>query len=299
MSSATDKDVTGDFLGRVAECAANLKEKGPGPKLPQLTLYYYLRAVPAISCVATTATMVSSAFTPLQSLIGGLMMAGGVSGMLAVQGQVLGISGMYHGSIDLLLAPMRPAALPMEGKAKQSALQSRSTAVLFTSGLVLGGVVLGVFRAHLEAGLGIRLFDPPGTGIPLTQLVLWGVLVGFGTRWGRGCTSGHFLCGLSRLSGRSIVATGTFFSAAVGTHLLVTEDILSSAPIKSQAQLAEWKTLAWLQLPLWGYAVLPALVSRSKGSDELATLKKQTVLADLASFATGMLPDHAIIPLKL
>jgi hypothetical protein len=85
-------------------------------------------------------------------------------------------------------------------------------------GLFLGGIVLG-------AGLGATLFPSlnivsrpnPGIGI----LILSGLLVGWGTRMGGGCTSGHGVCGLGRLSLRSLVAVLVFMAAGIFTASLV------------------------------------------------------------------------------
>jgi len=88
---------------------------------------------------------------------------------------------------------------------------------LFVVGLLLGGLVLEVLAAGTIA-------NPEGTG--LGRVVVAGVLVGVGTRMGNGCTSGHGVCGLGRLSKRSLVATLTFIAVAILVVL-------------SRAQLAE------------------------------------------------------------
>jgi uncharacterized membrane protein YedE/YeeE len=78
----------------------------------------------------------------------------------------------------------------------------------FVLGLIAGGAVMMLAspRAFSTAGL-------PGTA----PLVVAGLLVGFGTRMGNGCTSGHGVCGISRLSARSIAATGVFIAAGIAT----------------------------------------------------------------------------------
>jgi uncharacterized membrane protein YedE/YeeE len=70
----------------------------------------------------------------------------------------------------------------------------------------------------------LRLFagpTPPNIETPWTRLAIAGLLVGFGTRLGSGCTSGHGICGLSRLSPRSLVATLTFMFAGFVTVYVV------------------------------------------------------------------------------
>jgi uncharacterized membrane protein YedE/YeeE len=84
--------------------------------------------------------------------------------------------------------------------------------VLFLAGLALGGAVVilvspELFDLHSRRGFG--------------TLLLAGLLVGFGTRMGSGCTSGHGVCGLSRLSGRSLVATATFMTTGILTAIVV------------------------------------------------------------------------------
>ncbi len=78
---------------------------------------------------------------------------------------------------------------------------------LMVAGLAYGATVGPVFASSLPRSLG--------------ALVVAGLLVGMGTRWGHGCTSGHGVCGLSRRSGRSLVATVTFIATGVGTVWLV------------------------------------------------------------------------------
>jgi uncharacterized membrane protein YedE/YeeE len=88
----------------------------------------------------------------------------------------------------------------------------------FVLGLVLGGFALAaLFGAH-GSSLAPR---------PLGLIAIAGVLVGFGTRLGNGCTSGHGVCGISRLSPRSFVATGVFMAAAA-LVVFVTRHTLSS-----------------------------------------------------------------------
>jgi uncharacterized membrane protein YedE/YeeE len=86
---------------------------------------------------------------------------------------------------------------------------------LFLVGLVLGGLALGVL---LPGGVGV-------SPRPLGVLALAGLLVGFGTRVGGGCTSGHGICGIARLSPRSIAATVVFMVTAIAT-VAITHHVL-------------------------------------------------------------------------
>lgn len=77
--------------------------------------------------------------------------------------------------------------------------------------LFLVGLVIGSLLFHALSG---QAFPPaPDTSLPL--LIIGGLLVGFGTSMGNGCTSGHGICGISRFSKRSIIATVTFMAAAI------------------------------------------------------------------------------------
>ncbi|HUL92161.1 MAG TPA: YeeE/YedE family protein [Burkholderiales bacterium] len=119
-------------------------------------------------------------FTPVSALIGGALIGISASLLLWLTGRVAGVSGIMHGAL----------------------LQRRDTwRWLFLAGLIAG------------AGGWLWLAPPafaPRAGYPVPLVLLSGMLVGFGTAQGGGCTSGHGVCGISRLSGRSIAATLTF-----------------------------------------------------------------------------------------
>lgn len=136
-------------------------------------------------------------FTPFASLIGGMLIGAASLVLLLFNGRIAGVSGIFAGVL-------RPGS---ENFGWQAA---------FLAGLIGGGTVLGVLRPELFASA--WLAAPAVT-------VLAGLLVGFGTRLGSGCTSGHGVCGISRLSPRSLIATVTFMgggmaSVAVARHLL-------------------------------------------------------------------------------
>lgn len=134
-----------------------------------------------------------TAFTPWSGLAGGALI-GLASGLLLVLvGRVAGISGIAAGLMST-----------QWGEAGWRAL--------FIAGLILGA-------------LSYRLFSGEPLPVDVQESVLvmaaGGFLVGFGTRMGSGCTSGHGVIGLSRLSVRSLVATVTFFLAAIITVFVV------------------------------------------------------------------------------
>ncbi len=136
-------------------------------------------------------------FTPLSGAIGGALIGIAAALLLALNGRIAGISGIVGG-----LLPPRAGDMGWR--------------LLFVAGLALGALVVRVFT-------GEPLAAP--TGSSSFMLVLGGLLVGFGSRLGSGCTSGHGICGLARLSPRSMVAVATFMGSAMITvfvlrHLL-------------------------------------------------------------------------------
>ena len=132
-------------------------------------------------------------FTPLTALCGGLLIGLSASVLLLFNGRIAGISGIVGG----LLQRHRAGDLVWR--------------VAFVLGLVLAPVLYRLFgelpESRIDAGW--------------AMLVVAGVLVGFGSRLGSGCTSGHGVCGLSRLSPRSLVATATFMSTGFMAVYLV------------------------------------------------------------------------------
>lgn len=133
-----------------------------------------------------------SNFTPWTALGGGLLIGIATAAFLLLNGRIAGISGIL-GSL------LRPASGDIGWR------------VAFLSGLIIAPLVYG-----LAAPLPLVTIDA-GT----LTLVSAGLLVGLGTRYGAGCTSGHGVCGLSRGSPRSIVATVSFMLAGFLTVFLV------------------------------------------------------------------------------
>lgn len=127
---------------------------------------------------------------PAQGLIGGLLIGLASAVMLLGLGRIAGVSGLAARSIGLT-----EAGAP------------RMTAVAFIIGLPLGAFLVSQMMGPLE----VRF--PSSTAM----LIFGGLLVGFGTRLGSGCTSGHGVCGLSRLSRRSMVATAIFMASGFAT----------------------------------------------------------------------------------
>ena len=138
--------------------------------------------------------MTTTSFTPIASAAGGALIGLAAVLLMALKGRIAGVSGIA----SRLLPPY-----------EDNEFAGR---LAFVAGLIAAPVLVwlaaGRFPAQtIEAGL--------------PALVLAGFLVGFGSVWGNGCTSGHGVCGLSRLSVRSLVATVTFMATAIVTVLIV------------------------------------------------------------------------------
>jgi uncharacterized membrane protein YedE/YeeE len=131
-------------------------------------------------------------FTPLSALIGGLLIGTAATLFVLFSGRIAGISGIVGGLL-------RPLAGDVAWR------------IAFVLGLLMAPLLY-----RLIAPLPNLQID---AGYPL--LIVAGMLVGIGTRYGAGCTSGHGVCGLSRLSPRSGVATVVFMSAGVVTVFVV------------------------------------------------------------------------------
>lgn len=132
------------------------------------------------------------AFTPWTSLAGGALIGLSAALLILGSGRVAGISGIVGGLL-------KPGATELPWR------------LAFLVGLIGAPLVWGLFTALPEAQ------PVAGSG----TLVLAGLLVGVGTRYGAGCTSGHGVCGLSRLSPRSLVATLSFMAAGFVTVYVV------------------------------------------------------------------------------
>lgn len=133
-----------------------------------------------------------NAFTPYASLAGGVLIGMAAAMFVLLNGRIAGISGILGG----LLRPVKDDV---------------AWRVAFVLGLAASPLLYALFAVvptpHIEASWG--------------ALVLAGLLVGVGTRYGSGCTSGHGVCGLSRLSPRSLAATVAFMGAGFVTVFVI------------------------------------------------------------------------------
>jgi uncharacterized membrane protein YedE/YeeE len=132
----------------------------------------------------------------IAAFAGGLLIGLSALAMLALLGRITGISGIFAGVLNAETGAWRWA--------------------------FLAGLIIAPLLFHALSGQSAPM--PSSAGWPL--VIVAGLLVGFGTRYAGGCTSGHGVCGIGRLSPRSIVATATFIGAGMVTvfltrHLLV------------------------------------------------------------------------------
>ena len=129
------------------------------------------------------------AFSPVPALAGGVLIGLAGALMLLGAGRIAGVSGITARATGLSDGDM-----------------ARSSALAFLAGLPLGAWIIAMSSDWR-----------PASFAPWPLLIAAGLLVGFGTRLGNGCTSGHGVCGVSRLSQRSLVATAIFIAAGVAT----------------------------------------------------------------------------------
>jgi uncharacterized protein len=130
-------------------------------------------------------------FTPVSALVGGALIGLAATLLLWLTGRIAGVSGIAGGLLD------RPAG-------------DMAWRAMFVIGLVIGAGLYG-------------LVTPVAVQIDASWpvIVAGGLLVGFGTQLGRGCTSGHGVCGMARLSPRSVAATLVFMASAIVTVFVV------------------------------------------------------------------------------
>jgi uncharacterized membrane protein YedE/YeeE len=132
-------------------------------------------------------------FTPVAALLGGALIGLATVLLMLLTGRIAGISGILGGCLI-------PGAL------------DRAWRLAFVAGLIAAPVAGAVFGFPL---------DTPLMPSSWTVIVVAGGLIGFGTRLGGGCTSGHGVCGIARLSPRSIVATMLFMATAIAVVFVV------------------------------------------------------------------------------
>lgn len=137
-------------------------------------------------------------FSPFSALAGGALIGAAAAVLMLANGRVMGVAGIVGGLL---------------GEAGREV----PWRLAFLAGMVAPAALLGVTgKLNLQ-----------GNGLGVGMLALSGFLVGFGTRMGNGCTSGHGICGLARLSRRSLVAVLTFMAVA-GAVVFVRRHLMGS-----------------------------------------------------------------------
>jgi uncharacterized membrane protein YedE/YeeE len=126
-------------------------------------------------------------FTPVSAAIGGALIGLAAALLMLLTGRVAGISGIFAGCLGF-------------------GSSDKSWRVAFIAGLIMAPLTGGLI------GVPVLVPEMPASWI---VIAVAGLLVGFGSRLGGGCTSGHGICGIARLSRRSIAATGIFMGVAI------------------------------------------------------------------------------------
>ena len=144
--------------------------------------------------------IVPTAFTPIAALVGGILIGLSAVMVMALLGRIAGIAGITRGAAGL------------------SGACDWSWRLSFVAGLVAAPMLVGLVSGPVEQTVSANL----------PMMALSGSLVGAGTALGSGCTSGHGVCGLARLSGRSLAAVVTFMAAAAAT-VFVLRHVLGGA----------------------------------------------------------------------
>ena len=133
-------------------------------------------------------------FTPFASMIGGALIGASAVVLMLLNGRIAGISGITAGMVSL-----------------SGATPDRGWRIAFLAGIIVAPLCLLLVTGRPDITF----------GAPLPVMILAGLLVGFGTVLGNGCTSGHGVCGIARLSTRSIIATAVFMAAGIATTFIV------------------------------------------------------------------------------
>jgi uncharacterized membrane protein YedE/YeeE len=136
-------------------------------------------------------------FSPISALAGGLLIGAGAVVLMLANGRILGVAGILGGLVGEPASPQTQWRLAL------------------VAGMVTPAAVMGLWGAY----------PAQTSSLALPVLLLAGFLVGFGSRMGNGCTSGHGICGLARLSKRSLVAVATFMAVCAAV-VFVTRHVL-------------------------------------------------------------------------
>ena len=134
-------------------------------------------------------------FTPLASLFGGALIGLSAVVLMLLNGRIAGISGITAGLLSF-----------------SGSVPDRGWRIAFMAGIVIAPLALVLLTGSRPDIAFVA---------PMSMTIAAGLLVGFGTILGNGCTSGHGVCGIARLSTRSIIATAVFMTAGIATTFIV------------------------------------------------------------------------------
>ncbi|OAX37228.1 DUF395-domain-containing protein [Rhizopogon vinicolor AM-OR11-026] len=191
---------------------------------------------------------------PLQACLGGIGIALSVHSLLVLNGSVLGVSGFVHRSF-----------------------RGDKAAMFSIAGLTLGGIAIGMVS-------NVNTPEPRVTS-SLLRTLLSGLLVGIGTKLANGCTSGHMMCGLSRFSIRSLVATAMFFAGAVPATHFAHGDVLGTPGPLDWSLGNQGRHFLGAALSLGALWFTYMCTPLKNGADDSSKL---SVLRALASFLTSL-----------
>jgi len=226
-----------------------------------------------------------SLFTPLEGIIGGSLIGLSAATLLLVNGDILGASGIISA---ILVEPRKTFSDP------SLIWKSFFIAAFFLSSQIYMG----------KSARANPLFKDPPLVSPLGYAI-GGLLVGFGTKLGNGCTSGHGICGMARLSKRSFVAVASFMSTAFLTSFLMT------GPLSSQTTFLRSEHspvfLEYIGYVITGISVLTAAFhSRATPGTEVTTAtlsnyrrKAWAAIAAGGLFSVGLFLSGMIFPVKI
>ncbi|KAJ5201893.1 uncharacterized protein N7498_006556 [Penicillium cinerascens] len=214
-------------------------------------------------------------FTPIHTSLGALLLFEGSSGLLFHNGAVFGISSLVSGSV---FSPSRDN-VP-----------------------IVAGLVSSVLPVYLLVPSLLPNYPaPPNSLVSAVMTMGVGFLLGWGTKNGRGCTSGHMLCGLSRLSARSLIATAVFFTTALttanfangGSNIPSCGSVPCYTPMYPSTAELVFMTGAVLLSSITNFIVVPKVLQRSEES--------QTIFSYLAGleFGLGLLISGMADPAKV
>lgn len=226
----------------------------------------------AVSGVAEAAPVILH-FTPQHALMGGALIGIATVGKLLLTGRVLGVSGAMKGIVNGEAGAWRPT---------------------FLTGMLVGGVLLSIMLP--------TAFETLPATFSVGRAALGGLLVGLGSAFGNGCTSGHGICGNARLSIRSLVYTLTFMAAGVAAATLTgsaeAAGIATSVSAAYQgATSAEVQTAALAAAG--SMAGLATLAAFAKGSKSPSSFELPAELLCGLTFALGLGISGMTLPTKV